>query len=76
MTFNISYSILRDRRVEIISQHDVKLKSMKLTQSEKRMIIDHMLNLDLREFSSRLIVVRDITNLLLDERDEKQIKQN
>jgi hypothetical protein len=67
-----AYSVSKDtlsRRAEgIPSRRDCIPKSKKLTEVEESVLVQHILELDSRGFSPRLIAVRDMANKLLAER--------
>ena len=49
---------------------------MKLTKTEERVIVQNILDLDLRGFSPRLAAVKDMANLLLAARSAGQVGKN
>ena len=63
--YNVPISTLSDRYNGKCARYDIILNLRKLTPTEKKFIIERILNLNLRAFSVRLQHVKDMANLLL-----------
>ena len=67
-TYDVPRSTLQRRRAGTLSRRDCEPNSRKLTKLEESVIIDHIIDLDLRGFSPKLDAVADMANHLLTER--------
>jgi hypothetical protein len=67
-TYDVPRSTLQRRRAGTLSRRDCEPNSRKLTKLEESVIIDHIIDLDLRGFSPKLSAVADMANHLLIER--------
>jgi hypothetical protein len=66
--YNISRTTTQDQINGISSRHDISINSQKLTDSEAKVIIKYIIDLDLRAFPPRISDVGDMANLLLAQR--------
>ena len=64
-TFNVTRSTLQNRRNGKPARRDCQPNSKKLTKLEEEVIVNYILDLDLRRFSPTYVAVRDIANRLL-----------
>jgi DDE superfamily endonuclease len=64
-TYDVVRTTLRRRRAGIPSRRDCTPKLKKLTDLEESVIIQHILDLDMRGFSPKLSAVKDMANKLL-----------
>jgi hypothetical protein len=64
-TYNVPKLTLHDRRAGKLARRDCQPNSKKLTQLEEQVIINHILDLDLRGFAPTYAAVRDMANKLL-----------
>ena len=71
--FNVTRSTLQNRRNGKPARRDCQPNSKKLTKLEEEVIVDHILDLDLRGFSPIYAAVRDIANKLLATRGASQV---
>jgi hypothetical protein len=67
---------LSRRRDRTSSQRDCMHNSMKLLKTEEHIIVQHILNLDVRGFPLCLILVKDMADFLLAERHHNPVGQN
>ena len=65
----VNYRTLARRQHGILSTHDTLTKSRKLSNEDEQTIVQFFLNLDSREFPSRLSYVEEIANSLLANRN-------
>ena len=73
--FNVPESTLRDRRAGKRARRDCQPNSKKLTKLEEEVIVDHILDLDLRGFSPTYAAIRDMADRLLAARGAGQVGQ-
>jgi hypothetical protein len=66
--YDVPRSTLQRRRAGTLSRRDCEPNSRKLTKLEESVIIEHIIDLDLRGFSPKLGAVADMANHLLTER--------
>jgi hypothetical protein len=71
--FNVQHQRLADRLNGILSRHETPVNSLKLTLTEERVIVRHILDLDARGFAPRLSEVEDIADKILVDRDATRI---
>jgi hypothetical protein len=64
--YNISYSILTNRMNSRIPIYEYRLGASKLTELEKEIIIQNILDMDTRGFAPRLASIEDIANYILE----------
>ena len=69
----MSERTIRRRRVGKPARRDCQPNLKKLTKLEEQVIIDHVLNLDLRGFSPTYAAVRDMADRLLAARGAGQV---
>jgi hypothetical protein len=74
--FNVPRTTLGDRRAGRTSQANRRPKTMNLTKLEEKVVVEHILDLDLRGFPPRLADVADMANSLRAERNLDQVGQN
>jgi hypothetical protein len=74
--YRVSESTLRRRRAGTLSRRDSKVNSIKLTSTEQRVIVQHVLKLDERGYPPRLTDVEDMANSLLAERNQPPVGKN
>ncbi|USP80258.1 hypothetical protein yc1106_07532 [Curvularia clavata] len=72
-TFNVSRATLHRRRAGRLARRDCQPNSKKLTKLEEEVIVDHILDLDLRGFSPTYAAVRDMADRLLAARGAGQV---
>ena len=75
-TFNVSDRILRRRRAGISSRRDYISNSRLLIDIEKNILIKYILNLDSRDFTLFLYIIRDMANSILTGRSSRQVEKN
>jgi hypothetical protein len=75
LLYNVPKSTLNDRRAGKPARSDCQPNSKKLTQLEEQVIIDHILNLDLRGFAPTYAAIRDMADKLLAARGVGQVGQ-
>jgi hypothetical protein len=63
--YNVIRSTLRLRLSGILSRNDISANLRKFTDSEEKVIIQYIIDLNLRAFLSRISDVEDMANLLL-----------
>ena len=63
--YNVSERTIRRRRVGKPARRDCQPNSKKLTKLEEEVIVDHILNLDLRGFPPTYAAVRNMADRLL-----------
>ena len=73
--FNVTRSTLQNRRNGKPARRDCQPNSKKLTKLEEEVIVDHILDLDLRGFSPTYVAVRDMADRLLAARGAGQVGQ-
>jgi len=66
--YNVPRTTLARRQTGIASRTDSPPNSIKLTELEEETIVNYILDLDARAYPPRLSEVREMANLLLDER--------
>ena len=66
--YNIPYTILSDRIASRIPRRELKANCYKLTEVEEEVIIQYILDLDIRGFAPRLASIEDIANYILESR--------
>ena len=71
--YKVSESTLRRRRAGTLSRRDSKVNSIKLTSTEERVIVQHVLKLYERGYPPRLTDVEDMANSLLAERNQPPV---
>jgi hypothetical protein len=71
--YNIPEPILHTRKNNRLSRSDYRPKFQKLTKSEKNIIIQYIFDRDSRNFSPRLVDIKDIANYFLETRRAKHI---
>ncbi|KAH7563608.1 hypothetical protein BM1_00655 [Bipolaris maydis] len=71
--YNIAETTLRRRRAGRPARRDCQPNSKKLTKLEEEVIVDHILDLDLRGFSPTYAAVRDMADRLLATRGAGQV---
>ena len=71
--YQVPESTLRDRRARKPARRDCQPNSKKLTKLEEQVIVDHILDLDLRGFSPTYAAVRDMADRLLAARGAGQV---
>ena len=71
----MSKRTIRRRRAGIPAQRDCQPNSKKLTKLEEEVIVDHILDLDLRGFAPTYAAVRDMADKLLAARGAGQVGQ-
>jgi hypothetical protein len=74
-TYNVPRTTLRNRRAGRPARRDCQPNSKKLTQLEEQVIVDYILNLDLRGFSPTYAAIRDMANKLLAARGADRVRQ-
>ena len=74
-TFNVTRSTLQNRRNGKPARRDCQPNSKKLTQREEEVIVNHILDLDLRGFSPTYAAIRDMADKLLATRGAGQVGQ-
>ena len=74
--FNVCYKTLGRRREGQPSQADRVPKTMNITKLEEEVVVEYILDLDLRGFPPRLADVADMANSLRAERNLGQVGQN
>ncbi|KAH7471612.1 hypothetical protein FOMA001_g13257 [Fusarium oxysporum f. sp. matthiolae] len=67
--YNVNRSTLGRRQHGILSTRDTPTKSRKLSDQEEQIVVQFILDLDLRGFPSRLSYVEDIANSILANRN-------
>jgi len=72
-TYDMVEMTLRRQRAGIPSRHDCIPNMKKLTELEEKVIIQHSLELDSREFFPQLGVIKDMANKLLAIRASGQV---
>jgi hypothetical protein len=75
LVYNVPKSTLNDRRAGKLARSDCQPNSKKLTQLEEQVIIDHILNLDLRGFAPTYAAIRDMADKLLATRGAGRVGQ-
>ena len=73
--YNVSERTIRRRRAGIPARRDCQPNSKKLTKLEEEVIVDHILDLDLRGFAPTYAAVRDMADKLLAARGAGQVGQ-
>ena len=73
--YNVSKRTIRHRRAGIPARRDCQPNSKKLTKLEEEVIVDHILDLDLRGFAPTYAAVRDMADKLLAARGAGQVRQ-
>ena len=71
----MSKRTIRHRRAGIPARRDCQPNSKKLTKLEEEVIVDHILDLDLRGFAPTYAAVRDMADKLLAARGAGQVGQ-
>ena len=71
----MSERTIRRRRAGIPARRDCQPNSKKLTKLEEEVIVDHILDLDLRGFAPTYAAVRDMADKLLAARGAGQVGQ-
>ena len=71
--YNVSEATLRRRRAGMSARRDCQPNSKKLTKLEEQVILDHILDLDLRGFSPTYAAVRNMADRLLAARGAGQV---
>ncbi len=71
--YNVNRMTLARRRASIPAQHDTISKSHRFINSEKKAIVQYILELVIRVFPPRLRGIKDIANQLLRIRDAPPI---
>ena len=71
----MSKRTIRHRRAGIPARRDCQPNSKKLTKLEEEVIVDHILDLDLRGFAPTYAAVRDMADKLLAARGAGQVRQ-
>ena len=74
-TFNVTRSTLQNRRNGKPARRDCQPNSKKLTKLEEEVIVNYILDLDLRGFSPTYVAVRDMADRLLAARGAGQVGQ-
>jgi hypothetical protein len=74
--FNVPESTLRSRRAGTRARRDCTANSKKLTKLEEEVIIEHILDLDLRGFAPTLEAVRQMADKLLAARAAGHVGKN
>ena len=73
--YSVSERTIRRRRAGVTARRDCQPNSKKLTKLEEEVIVDHILNFDLRGFAPTYTAVRDMANKLLAARGAGQVGQ-
>ena len=71
--YEVSRTTLQRRRAGILTRRDCQPNSKKLTKLEEEVIVNHILNLDLRGFSPTYAAVRNMADRLLAARGAGQV---
>ena len=71
--YNIAETTLRRRRAGRPARRDCQPNSKKLTKLEEEVIVNHILDLDLRRFSPTYAAARNIADRLLAARGASQV---
>jgi hypothetical protein len=71
--YEVSRTTLQRRRAGILTRRDCQPNSKKLTKLEEEVIVDHIIDLDLRGFSPTYAAVRDMADRLLAARGAGQV---
>ena len=71
--YNVSEATLRRRRAGMAARRDCQPNSKKLTKLEEEVIVNHILDLDLRGFPPTYAAVRDMADRLLAARGAGQV---
>ena len=74
--YNVPRRTLDTQRAGITPQRDCTANSMKLLKTKEAVIIQHVLDLDSREFPPRLATVKDMADLLLAARNRDPVGIN
>jgi hypothetical protein len=74
--YNVSRKTLGRRRAGTPLRRDCTPNSIKLLKTEEDVIVQHILDLDLRGFPPRLAAVKDMADSLLAERHRDPVGQN
>src|SRR3546814_854252 len=75
-SFNVNKDTLRNRRNGIPSRRDCVPNSKKLSSTEEKVIISHVLDVDERGFQLNYDMLRDIANKLLSDRGQPNVGIN
>jgi hypothetical protein len=73
--YNVSQATLSNRRAGTPLQRDCRLNMSRLRKTEEDVIVQHILNLNLRGFPPQLATVKDIADSLLAERHKDPVGQ-
>ena len=71
--YNVPYGTLRDRNNGKPAREDIMPNSRKLTELEEETLVQYILKLDSRSFPPRLSGVKDMANILLNQRVPTQV---
>ena len=74
--YRVPQRTLSDRLAGASPRHDCTANSMKLTNTEEEVIVQHILKLDERGYPPRLADVEDMANSLLAERHQPPVGKN
>ena len=74
--YNVPRKTLNNRRAGIVSPRDCSPNSMKLTETEESVIVQHILDLDAQGFPPQLAVVQDMADSLLAVRHQDPVGVN
>jgi hypothetical protein len=73
--YNILYSIFTNRINSRTSIYKYRPGASKLTELEKEIIIQNILDMDTRGFAPRLASIEDIANYILESRDRRYVRK-
>jgi hypothetical protein len=74
--YDVSHTTLRHRRAGRTPRRDIQANSRKLTDLEELVIVQYILDLDLKGFPPRLSGVKDMADRLLAQRDVPRVGVN